>query len=495
MSIRLRLTLWYSSILAVTLLVFGVSLYFIASYILMDNKKSDMRQVGTEVESQIMLIPLQLNGKWYFKIQLPSLDQFKYPGYVMQALDTDGKVVQSTIKDVLPLTYDMDKLSAGESSFYVYSMSGYPLLVLNKPLHYALNGETKLAGVLQIVVSVNEISHNLYTLRMALVSLSFFVIVLAATLGLYLARKALRPIENVIGAAQQIEKGADLGVRIPYDGPEDEIGRLTSTINSMLGRIQGAYSELEESDRAQRRFVSDASHELRTPLTTIRGNVDLLEKMWNQTASSGHALMEPDKMSMSLEAMHDISGEAARMSRLVNDLLALARADAGNGMKKEPVLIRDVVEEAARKAQHLPRNASWEPGDFSALEGIGINGSRDHLQQMLFIFIENAFKYTSEGSVRMDVLVKDEQVGIRIADTGIGMDKEEIPHIFERFYRADVSRGVTSGTGLGLSIAKWIIDEHNGSIEVTTKLGTGSTFLIWLPVSFHDAIVITPSDT
>lgn len=488
MSIRLRLTLWYSTILAVTLLVFGVSLYFVASYILMDNKKDDMRQVGMEVESQIKPIPFQLNGKWYFQIQLPPLDQFKYPGYVMQALDPDGKVKQSTTNQVLPLTYDINKLTAGESSFYMYSMSGHPLLVLNKPLLVSLNGEMKLAGVLQVVVSINEISHNLYTLRLALLSLSFFVILLAASLGWYLARKALQPIENVITAAKQIENGADLGVRIPYNGPDDEIGLLTSTINSMLGRIQGAYSVLEESDRAQRRFVSDASHELRTPLTTIRGNVDLLEKIWNPSAASsaGHSITEPEKVTMSLEAMHDISGEAARMSRLVNDLLALARADAGNEMRKEPVLIREVVEEAARKAQHLPRNAVWEMGDFSALEGIGINGSRDHLQQMLFIFIENAFKYTPEGTVRMDALVREEQVGIRIADTGIGMDKEEIPHIFERFYRADESRGITAGTGLGLSIAKWIIDEHGGSVEVTTRLGSGSTFLVWLPVFFRD---------
>ncbi|MNN58885.1 Alkaline phosphatase synthesis sensor protein PhoR [compost metagenome] len=120
------------------------------------------------------------------------------------------------------------------------------------------------------------------------------------------------------------------------------------------------------------------------------------------------------------------------------------------------------------------------------LEGIGVNGSRDHLTQMLFIFIENAFKYTPEGTVRLDAVVREGQVGIRVADTGIGMDKEEIPHIFERFYRADESRGVTAGTGLGLSIAKWIIDEHGGSVEVTTRLGSGSTFLVWLPVFFRD---------
>jgi two-component system, OmpR family, sensor kinase len=487
MSIRLRLTLWYSTILAVTLLVFGVSLYFISSYILIDNKKDDMRKMGLEIESQLQPVPFQSKGRWYYTVNLPPLNQFKYPGYIMQALDTEGKVTQSTIDEGLALSYNKSKVESGKSEYYIQGLNSYPLLVLNKPLLYKdANGEAKVVGVLQIVVSINEIQNNLETLKLALMFMSLLAIVLAASLGWYLAQKALKPIENVIHAAKQIEKGADLGVRIDYEGPEDEIGRLTNTINGMLGRIQGAYTELEESDRAQRRFVSDASHELRTPLTTIRGNVDLLEKMWRQNEKSETALTESDKIAMSMEAMHDISGEAARMSRLVNDLLALARADAGYAMVKEPVLIRDIVEEASRKAQHLPRKAEYEVGDLSPLDGIGVKGSKDHLQQMLFIFIENAFKYTPEGSVKLDSLLTEQQLGIRVSDTGIGMDKEEIPHIFERFYRADVSRGVTSGTGLGLSIAKWIIDEHGGSIEVTTRKGGGSTFVIWLPVFFHE---------
>lgn len=486
MSIRLRLTLWYSTILAVTLMVFGVSLYFISSYILMDNKKDDMKKMGAEIESQIKPAQILLNdGKLYYTFSLPSLNQFKYPGYIMQALDTDGKVTQSTIDQALPLSYNRAKMESGESDYYIQGVQNYPFLVLNKPLHYESKGGTSVVGVLQIVVGISDIQHNLETLKLALLFLSALTILLAASFGWYMGRKALQPIEKVITAAAQIEKGADLGVRIDYNGPEDEVGRLTNTINSMLGRIQGVYTELEESDRAQRRFVSDASHELRTPLTTIRGNVDLLEKMWRQNAQGGTALEDPEKIAMSLEAMHDISGEAARMSRLVNDLLSLARADAGQQMIKEPLLIRDIVEEAARKAQHLPRKAEWLVGDLSSLDGVGVKGSKDHLQQMLFIFIENAFKYTAEGSVKLDAVITEQQAGIRISDTGIGMDKEEVPHIFERFYRADVSRGVTSGTGLGLSIAKWIIDEHGGSIEVMTRKGAGTTFVVWLPVFFH----------
>jgi signal transduction histidine kinase len=315
--------------------------------------------------------------------------------------------------------------------------------------------------------------------------LAFVAIVVAATLGLFLARKALAPIDQVIAAANQIQDGADLDRRIPYVGPNDEVGRLTHTINGMLDRIHGMYTELEEAYRLQRRFVSDASHELRTPLTTIRGNVDLLEKMWKRTAeASGTGPSDPEQLQLSLEAMQDIAGEAQRMSRLVSDLLSLARADAGVQMEKTTLELKPLVEEVARRAPFLERKAEWIVGSLNALDGVRVYGSRDYLQQLLFIFVENAFKYTPSGSVTLDAIRSDSQIGIRIADTGIGMDKEQIPHIFERFYRADESRGQTPGTGLGLSIAKWIIDEHDGSIEVTTRKDEGSTFVVWLPINF-----------
>ena len=159
------------------------------------------------------------------------------------------------------------------------------------------------------------------------------------------------------------------------------------------------------------------------------------------------------------------------MSRLVNDLLSLARADAGYVMEKEWIPILPIVSETSRKAQFLERKVEWRVGSLDALEGMMVYGNADYLQQMLFIFIENAFKYTEEGYVSLKAVKENDQIGIQIADTGIGMDEEEVPHIFDRFYRADVSRGKTAGTGLGLAIAKWIIDEHGGSIEVMTQKG------------------------
>jgi signal transduction histidine kinase len=339
-------------------------------------------------------------------------------------------------------------------------------------------------GVLQVASVLNSQNQFLETLLSVLILLTVIVILIGATLGLFLARKALKPIDQVIAATERIEKGDDLANRIDYTGPSDEIGRLTQKINSMLARLQSAYTELEESYSAQRRFVSDASHELRTPLTTIRGNVDLLERMWAKSNVELPTLLESANLEMTREAMQDIAGEAARMSRLINDLLSLARADAGVEMDKDWVSMEPIVQQVVRRATLLPKSVDWQVGDLSALQGSSVYGNEDYLQQLLFIFIENAFNYTDKGYVRIEALRDNDQIGIKIMDTGIGMDKEEVPHIFERFYRADLSRGKKTGTGLGLSIAKWIIDKHGGSIEVKTRLHEGTTFMIWLPASF-----------
>lgn len=481
MSIRLRLTLWYSTILAVTLLIFGVAIYSISYYILLNDQKAQMRKLSEEISSQIIVFPIALRGETVYNVNLPALDEFKYSNYFIQVVNQKDEVMASSNSRLkLPLSTRTD------TPFLREKVANSSFLVFNQPVSLSTKQGSQVVITLQIAVLINDMVTILKTLQYVLVLLGIVTVLLAATLGWFLARKALKPIDNVIAAAAQIEKGADLEMRIPYAGPEDEIGRLTSTINGMLGRIQTAYIELEESNRAQRRFVSDASHELRTPLTTIRGNVDLLEKMWKQLQDGkSNQLEAADRIEFSLEAMRDIAGEAARMSRLVNDLLSLARADAGFQMTKEPIALRPLVEDVVRRAHLLPKLAEWRVGDLSELDDIVVRGSRDYLQQLLFIFIENAFKYTPEGHVCLDALRQNNQIGLRISDTGIGMNREEVPHIFERFYRADVSRGKTMGTGLGLSIAKWIIDEHNGSIEVTTRMEEGSTFVVWLPIFFY----------
>jgi signal transduction histidine kinase len=507
MSIRLRLTIWYSSILALTLLVSGIAVYIFLSHYLISNQKEHMKQLSEDAISRMSVTPWDVLGNRKYAIDMQPLDEFKYPGFFIQVVDQNMQVAYPAKRRAMfPVPDEARALKAAKDKQGFYKtehIGSTSLLIYNSPFYIALNKSTKeqFFGVVQIAVKTNDINKVLSNLLYALALLAILIIFAATSLGWFLARKALKPIDHIIASTDQIEKGADLAKRIEYNGPQDEIGRLTNTINSMLARIQITYSELEETNRAQRRFVSDASHELRTPLTTIRGNVDLLQKMWRQieeqaveAGKDGGQWLGTDpfsnleKLSLSLEAMMDIASEAARMSRLVNDLLSLARADSGYTIRKTPLLLLPLVEEVIRKAQLLPKNAEWRTGDLSALFQVQVNGDPDYLQQLLFIFIENAFKYTPSGVVHIEAIRSKDQIGLRIQDTGLGMDKDEVPRIFDRFYRIDPSRGQTAGTGLGLSIAQWIIDEHNGSIEVMTRKGEGSQFIIWLPVYTLDLL-------
>lgn len=485
MTLRLRLTLWYSSILAITLLAFGAGLYTFLNIITIGDIKESLKRQANEVTVQV-----SRTSDMSLKLSLNPRDVLGATNTFLQVVDYYNNKASRSANMI---TYNLQlpfneatkkKLDKEEEYFERISIDGVEMLLYNTELS-PYGGQT--LGALQVATIIETQSSFLNNLKLLLALTSLLTILIAGTVGLFMARKALRPIDQVVDAANQIEKGTDLGKRIQYEGKDAEILRLTDTINSMLSRIQTAYTDLEEAYGTQRRFVSDASHELRTPLTTIRGNVELLDKMWKQAALTG-GQDDTERMEMSLEAMQDIAAESERMSRLINDMLSLARADAGVQITLEPFEIGPLVDEVARRAGFLPKKADWVIGDLSLLEGIQISGHRDYMQQLLFIFIENAFKYTEDGYVKLDAVRTDRQIGLRIEDSGIGMDKEEVPRIFDRFYRADVSRGKTAGTGLGLSIAKWIIDAHKGSIEVKTRKDEGTTFIIWLPVFFPPAL-------
>lgn len=493
MSIRLRLTLWYSGLLAATLLAFGVSLYMFMNWSTYADVKNQLKSTSdslgfTLVTQNGKLRSLDLN--WESRSQLANIQEKQM--YLQLNNFEDGFITRSTNLiqlDDLVIPYpdaQSNPVDGFVTKHVTIGKTKYKMITYQKAIPY----KGKVIGVFQVGTFTFNEDKLMGGLRTILIFLSLAVVLIAFTVGLLIARQALRPIGQVIAATKLIEKGSDLSVRIPEGGPRDEIGTLVDTLNKMLSRLELAYNELDDAYKVQRRFVSDASHELRTPLTTIRGNIDLLDKMWKKAKAEGseegaNALtLTQGHFDMSSEAISDISAETRRMSTLVNDLLALARADAGYVMEKEKVDLKALTEDVARRAALLPRSAEWKVGDLSKLDDVSVYGNHDFLQQLLFIFIENAFKYTPSGYVELSSVRREGHAGWRVRDTGIGMNPEEIPHIFDRFYRADESRGVTVGTGLGLSIAKWILDEHGGSVEVTTLEQAGTTFMIWLPLDF-----------
>ena len=237
----------------------------------------------------------------------------------------------------------------------------------------------------------------------------------------------------------------------------------------MLERLAAARRSLEDAYNSQLRFVADVSHELRTPLTTIRGNLELLQRL--DTGS------DPEQK----EILEDAASESGRMVRLVHNLLVLARAEAGRHIEKGPVQLGEVVQAEARQAPLLGE-AGFQTEHLELLEQAVVIGSEDYLKQLLLILLDNAFKFTPpDGLVTMTGLHQDGWWGIEVADTGPGIAPQDMEHIFDRFYQG--GNQPSGGSGLGLAIARWIATEHGGRIEVASEVGQGSRFTCWLPAA------------
>jgi two-component system, OmpR family, sensor kinase len=281
--------------------------------------------------------------------------------------------------------------------------------------------------------------------------------------GWLLAGRALRPLAAVTETAGAIARSGIPTRRVPT-GPaarHDELGLLASTFNEMLDSI-------ERAGRAQQRFVADASHELRAPLTGITANLELLER--------AAGLPEVEKAQVIAEA----SGDARRLARLVEDLLALARADAGVRLRRERVDLDRVLLDAVADARHLARGPQVSVDD---LEPVVVEGDAERLRQVFLVLLDNALKYTpAEGNVGVVLRPAGNWVEVQVRDSGIGIAPADLPHVFERFYRADPARTRDpGGTGLGLSIARWIAGEHGGRISLRSVPGAGTTATVLLP--------------
>ena len=283
MSIRFKLTLWYSSILAVILIVMGGTVYAFQSYNTYNDVQHKLQKQGQELWNQIVQNSIFDPGE--LKVDRSSVMQ---EGVYIQIINYRTHRYQQSAnlqQYGLSFPYDTDPSQLDHARYSKVAVSGLPFYIYEVPI--ADSGSNQIIGLLQVGSHISYQENSLQQLRTILVFSSLIGLIVAFTVGLIMARQSLRPIEVVIKAAEQIENGSDLSKRIAWKGPSDELGRLTDTLNSMLGRMELAYNELDEAYDAQRRFVSDASHELRTPLTTIRGNIDLLERIWTPALESG----------------------------------------------------------------------------------------------------------------------------------------------------------------------------------------------------------------
>jgi len=455
MSIRTRLTLWYTSVLAIFIVVLGTIVYAVLAFNLVAGLDHTLRDTANQVISTARVRPL-------YDIQvitIPELDVFGSNVYI-EVIDTDRQLARKSANlQRFSRTLDDVGLRGVESTRQPVTRDvrtgGAHLRVLTVPL--VVNDQ--LAGYLQVGTLREQVDNALNLLLIVLIVGGMGAIVASAVVGRLLATQALRPIDTITQTALAISRADDLDKRIPQVGPQDEVGRLATTFNIMLDRLERLF-------RAQQRFIADISHELRNPLTTIRGNVDLMRRM----------------NCVDVPSLDAIQVESERMTRMVGDLLMLAQADAGQLIRRERVELDTLVLQVYRQVRPLAAGIELVIG---AEDQATILGDPDRIKQLLLNLVDNATKYTPQGGqVTLGLQRVEGWAQLSVADTGIGIPAQDLPHIFERFYRVDKARSrAAGGAGLGLSIAQWIVQAHGGKIDVQSEMGKGTTFTVWLPLA------------
>ena len=286
-----------------------------------------------------------------------------------------------------------------------------------------------------------------------------------------IAGRAFRPVDGIINEVEAITDGRSLHRRLALDGSGDELTRLTRTLNAMIERLETSFAAL-------RRFTADASHELKTPLTVMRADVE-------------HAMAVPNASTEQLEPLEEALREIRRMSDLVDSLLTLARADEGRfDLIREPVPLEPLVREIYETAVILGEDAGISVY-LPVLEDVTVSGDPTRLRQLFLNLVTNAIKYTPrDGRVDLSLSKRLDAITFTVRDTGIGIAANDLPHIFDRFWRADRVRSRASergGFGLGLAIAQYIAHAHGGSLTVSSRLGRGSVFTVTLPIDLSNS--------
>lgn len=456
MSIRLRLTLLYTAILALALIVFGTALYASQARFTLDIAKDNLARQAD----------LFARGPR----RGPDPDNDRGPGGYLagrwtQLRGVDGSVLARTPDlgaAVLPLSNQgLGAVQGGANWFETADVENEPVLIYSQPLFT----QNRVAGIVQVAAPISEREQALQTLRLILFVGSLIVILAAFAVSWFVAGTALDPIHRITRTMQAIGAEQNLSRRVQYQGPNDEVGQLATTFNAMLAQLESAYRQLQHALESQRRFVADASHELRTPLTTVRGNIELLHRDPPMDA--------PERT----EVLGDTKDEVERLIRLVNQLLVLARADAGQRLAFEPVPLAPLLDDVCRQTKLIApeRNIEWDN-----LPEVTVKGNRDALKQVFLILLDNAVVHTPpEAAIRVRATMEGGHVAIHFRDTGPGIAPNALPHLFERFYRGDVARSGRS-TGLGLAIAKDLVEAQDGTLTVASRVGEGTEFTVRL---------------
>jgi heavy metal sensor kinase len=459
-SIRFRLTAWYLVMLGVGLGVFGIGSWFamrVSAFDTIDEELNDrIRGVEKFMQLQIAaLSPAEIRDEFREHSVLgPGGDLF-------QVCNEKGEwLYRSAVLENSQVPIRLPNQLGNQLVFENLTVQDIPVRFATRLV--VVNGHPY---TVQVAAPLREFNEALERFRLIL-WFSAPVLLIGAGLGGYLiSRRALEPVDQITAAAESISI-SNLSDRLDVPETSDELQRLSETLNRMLMRLDASVQRMSQ-------FTADASHELRAPLSVMRTTAELAVQ-GGRTNSEYH------------EDMAQILGEAERTTRLIDSLLLLARADAGQGgLQLELTDISTIVREVAQQGRGM---ALEKQVDFVAnLDSapVLVRGDGEALRRLFFILIDNAIKYTRQGGrVQVSVEALDRHATIGVTDSGVGISESDLPHIFDRFWRADKVRSRTEGgSGLGLSIARWIVDQHQGSIDVQSRPDRGSVFAVRIPLA------------
>ncbi len=461
-SIRSRLTAWYVTLLGAILVIFSIFLDYFLSKRLYESVDNSLAVSATVVAT---------SARMRYRSPVPGLDQIFEEFLEVRNLNKFYRIydgsgnVGSRSSNINASQFPLSEVAyadalKGNNTYETFLVDGkHPIRVITMPIII----EKKLANLVQVGTSLDAVQGTLKNLRILLFAAVPSVLVLAALFARFMARRALKPISKIIQTARNIGKGRELSQRMPVLKIQDELGQLTLTFNEMMDRLENSFVQM-------RQFSSDASHELRTPLTVLKGQNELV-------------LSKPRELEEYQDVIVSNLEEINYMSKVLEDLFILSKSDENQILLNcKRMDLRDLVDEVCKHAEVLAGEKDIRI-IIACLESVKINGDEVRLRQMIWNILQNGIKYTQpRGELKVSLRDEGEFALLSIQDTGIGIPKNDLPSIFNRFYRVDKARSRDEGgSGLGLSICKYIAEAHKGRIDVESKLSVGSCFKIRIP--------------
>lgn len=453
LSIRMRLTIWYGGVLAVVLIAFSAVIYFTMRHQMLSRIDQGLNEELADVMSEVERAEGRMG-------MLEWLDRRfgQHQGFDFQITTTDGARVFANERlgnEQMPIP---SSLVMNRDVFESHQRTDAPRwrIVTRK-----VDGPEG-SLVVQVARSLEFYDHEMSELLFVLLLTGPLTLLVALGGGYFLAQRTLAPVDRMTETADRIE-AKQLSQRIEVANARDELGRLAETLNGMLDRLERSFREMQ-------RFTADASHELRTPISVIRTEAEV-------------ALNQPVSDEEKQNLLSNILEECERLTAITEQLLTLSREDAGIAQsRREPVNIGELASEVAETMRPLAEAKQLELA--VAMNGAAmVAGDADRLKQVIYNLLDNAIKYTPRtGRVELAVGRADSNVELAVRDTGVGINSEHLPHVFERFYRVDKARTRTEGgTGLGLSIVESIVVAHGGQVGIQSQPDEGTTITISLP--------------